>query len=91
MSLFTEAGERTVWLTVRDRGDGIPAAVRGRLFQAFSSTKAGGLRLGLNISRSIVQAHGGAISLATDEGPGATFLIELPRDLEPPRGAEEAS
>ena len=91
VSLFIEAGERTVRLTVRDRGDGVPAAVRGRLFQAFSSTKTGGLGLGLNISRSIVQAHGGAITLAPDEGTGATFLIELPRDLEPRRRAEEAS
>ena len=90
VSLHTEAGERTVRLTVRDRGDGVPAAARARLFEAFSSTKAGGLGLGLNISRSIVLSHGGAISLL-DDGPGAAFLVELPLDAAPAHRAEEAS
>jgi signal transduction histidine kinase len=90
VSLHAEAGERTVRLTVRDRGDGVPAAARARLFEAFSSTKAGGLGLGLNISRSIVLSHGGAISLLED-GPGAAFLVELPLDAAAARRAEEAS
>jgi len=91
VSILTEAGERTARLTVRDRGNGVPAASRGRIFEAFGSTKAGGLGLGLNISRSIVLAHGGAISLLPDDGPGAAFLVELPLDVEPARRAEEGS
>jgi signal transduction histidine kinase len=91
VSLLTETGERTARLTVRDRGGGVPAANRGRIFEAFSSTKPGGLGLGLNISRSIVLSHGGAISLLPDDGAGAAFLVEIPLDVEPAPHAEEAS
>jgi C4-dicarboxylate-specific signal transduction histidine kinase len=48
-------------LAVSDLGDGVPQEVRERLFDAFVTTKRGGLGLGLSICRSVVEAHGGAI------------------------------
>ena len=48
-------------LAVSDLGDGVPAEMRERLFDAFVTTKRGGLGLGLSICRSVVEAHGGAI------------------------------
>ena len=69
----TRAG---VELTVADNGRGITADVLPRLFDPFFSTKGGGMGLGLSIARSIVEAHGGTITAAS-EGQGAKFLVVL--------------
>jgi C4-dicarboxylate-specific signal transduction histidine kinase len=71
--------ERTVLvLRVRDRGVGIKPEDTSRLFAPFYSTKAKGLGLGLTISRSIIEAHGGTLTLAPGEKPGTTFRLLLP-------------
>lgn len=68
-----------VRIEVRDSGPGIDPAVADRLFTAFSSTKPAGMGMGLSISRSIVEAHGGAISgECNGDGPGSTFAFTLP-------------
>ncbi|WP_380874816.1 PAS domain-containing sensor histidine kinase [Sphingomonas sp. DBB INV C78] len=68
-----------VRIEVQDSGPGIDAAVADRLFTAFSSTKETGMGMGLSISRSIVEAHGGTISgCSNTDGPGATFAFTLP-------------
>lgn len=68
-----------VRIEVRDSGPGIDAAVADRLFTAFSSTKPAGMGMGLSISRSIVEAHGGTISGESNrDGPGSTFAFTLP-------------
>lgn len=75
-------------LTVSDTGPGIPVADQARIFEAFAQGReaaTGGLGLGLYITRSIVEAHGGAIALESSPGHGATFRVELP--LEGPAGA----
>jgi C4-dicarboxylate-specific signal transduction histidine kinase len=71
-------GEFAVVLAVRDRGAGIGPADQDRLFEAFYSTKASGMGLGLAISRSLVESHGGRLLLVPTEGPGATFQVVLP-------------
>jgi C4-dicarboxylate-specific signal transduction histidine kinase len=71
-------GEAVVLVTVRDHGPGISPADRGRLFDAFFTTKSGGVGLGLAISRSIVESHRGRLALVSASGPGATFQITLP-------------
>jgi PAS domain S-box-containing protein len=67
-----------IGLTVRDTGPGFTSPVQERLFEPFFSTKATGLGLGLSISRSIVEAHGGRIWAAADPDGGAIFSFTLP-------------
>lgn len=71
--------DRMVQIEVQDSGPGIDPAVADRLFTAFSSTKPTGMGMGLSISRSIVEAHGGTINGACNtDGPGSTFAFTLP-------------
>jgi signal transduction histidine kinase len=63
---------------VRDHGDGVPEAVRERLFTPFCTTKAHGIGLGLVLAKEIVEAHGGAIEWR-DEDPGTEFVVTLPQ------------
>lgn len=73
-----EAEGRTVCLSVADNGPGIDPETAQRLFEAFFTTKPRGLGLGLSICRSIVEAHGGALSYASTPGKGAEFRLCLP-------------
>jgi signal transduction histidine kinase len=63
---------------VRDSGRGIDPDALPRIFEAFFTTKAGGLGMGLAISRSIIEAHGGRLSVSSNPGHGSTFEIALP-------------
>ena len=66
-------------LAVSDRGEGVALELEERLFEAFFTTKAGGLGLGLSICRSVVEAHGGSISYAREPADGgARFAVQLP-------------
>ena len=68
-----------VEVAVADTGPGIDAELQARLFTPFTSTKEHGLGVGLSISRTIVEEHGGTIRGFTNEEGGATFLFTLPR------------
>ena len=69
-------GGDCVVLGIRDYGDGVRDPTR--LFETFFTTKEKGLGLGLPISRSIIEAHGGQLWLEPTEGPGSTFCFRLP-------------
>ena len=86
------SGERGgLELRVRDTGSGVAESVRPQVFEPFVTTKAGGSGLGLAVSRSIVERHGGRIWMAGGEGQGTLFGVWLPAsgggtDLAPPSG-----
>jgi signal transduction histidine kinase len=67
-----------VSMTVSDSGVGIDPTVFERLFDAFFTTKAEGMGMGLSVSRAIVQRHGGQLWASTNQGPGTTFHVALP-------------
>jgi PAS domain S-box-containing protein len=71
-------GPDTVSVEVRDAGTGLDPAHAPHLFEPFYTTKAEGLGIGLSISRSIVEAHGGRLSAATNAPHGTVFIFSLP-------------
>jgi PAS domain S-box-containing protein len=74
-----EEGDR-VRLAVRDAGIGFDPGQANRIFEAFYSTKDGGMGIGLSISRSIIEAHYGRLWAALNDGPGSTFTFSVPCD-----------
>jgi signal transduction histidine kinase len=67
-----------VRVTVQDSGIGLHIQSTERIFDAFYTTKQGGMGMGLSISRSIVQNHGGRLWAVANEGPGTTFQFTVP-------------
>jgi signal transduction histidine kinase len=82
-----ENGHR-VRLTVRDAGVGLPAHSMDSLFNAFYTTKNGGMGIGLFVSRSIIERHQGRLWAEPNDGPGATFSFSIPRG---PAGISDAA
>jgi len=72
---FSETGVR---VAVSDNGLGIDPQTANHLFDAFSTTKPGGMGMGLTISRSIIEAHGGHLWTQANDEFGATFQFTLP-------------
>jgi signal transduction histidine kinase len=79
--LHRDAG---VLVQVRDTGEGFDPGFVDQMFNAFQTTKKGGLGMGLSISRSIVESHYGQIWATANEGPGARFHFTLYNDPDPP-------
>ena len=76
--ISTRPGEGDeVCVAVQDSGIGLDPKNVERIFDAFHTTKPGGLGMGLSISRSIVESHGGRLWAVSNDGPGATFQFTL--------------
>jgi two-component system sensor kinase FixL len=78
----TRSDPHTVEIAVSDLGVGIPPGELDQVFTPFRTTKQGGLGLGLPICRSIVEAHGGSISIKNNSNRGATARFSLPACVE---------
>jgi two-component system sensor kinase FixL len=78
ITVRTMAGRNMAQVTVKDNGPGFDADMARRVFEPFFTTKAGGIGLGLAISRTLIQAHGGQLWADRDGLPGATFHFTLP-------------
>jgi PAS domain S-box-containing protein len=72
-------GQPAIRLSIQDTGPGLTPEQRLRVFEPFFTTKTQGTGLGLAIARRIVEAHGGRIALGDGAGPGAEFIMTLPR------------
>jgi len=79
LTIATERQEDNfVSLSVQDAGTGIPPESFDKIFEAFYTTKNSGMGIGLSVSRSIIEKHGGRLWAEANQGPGTTFLIALP-------------
>jgi two-component system sensor kinase FixL len=67
-----------VLVSVSDTGCGVPADLAERLFRPFVTTKSGGMGIGLAISRSIIESHGGRLTMVPNPGGGTVFQFILP-------------
>ena len=83
MTISTEVRAAIVEVSVRDAGTGLPAQIDGTLFTPFVTTKAHGLGIGLTITRTIVDAHGGTVDAHNNPEGGATFTVTLRRSDRP--------
>jgi signal transduction histidine kinase len=69
-----------VEIKVEDNGNGIPKSIVDKIFQPFFTTKptGQGTGLGLSLAYDIIKAHGGEIKVATKDGGGSEFIVQLP-------------
>jgi signal transduction histidine kinase len=65
-------------ISFTDTGVGIPQENLGRLFEPLFTTKAKGIGLGLALTRTMVEGHGGTIEVQSEVGKGSTFTVKLP-------------
>src|SRR2546422_6638862 len=84
-----EGGDR-VRVTVRDAGVGIDPQAMDKLFDAFYTTKSGGMGIGLSVSRSIIERHHGRLWVEQNDGPGTTFVFSIPGEPPAPEGERES-
>jgi signal transduction histidine kinase len=78
LTIKSEAGDAQLLISVRDTGVGLPQEQSEQIFKAFFTTKDKGTGMGLPISRSIIESHGGRLWATGSSGRGATFQFTLP-------------
>ncbi len=77
ITVRTASHDGGVQLTVQDTGTGIASESAEKLFEAFYSTKASGMGIGLSVSRSIIEQHGGRMWASSNDGPGASVSFSI--------------
>jgi signal transduction histidine kinase len=83
LAIKSQRGENAqVLVTVTDTGVGLPMQQADQIFQAFFTTKSHGTGMGLSISRSIVESHGGRLWATNNSPRGASFRFALPSKVE---------
>jgi C4-dicarboxylate-specific signal transduction histidine kinase len=85
--IATSSDGSDVHLSVRDTGIGFDAGEPDKLFEAFYTTKSSGMGIGLSVSRSIIELHGGRLWATRNRGPGATFSFSIPCEAHDGLGA----
>jgi two-component system sensor kinase FixL len=70
--------DSSVHVTVSDTGPGIPAAIEDQVFHPFITSKDDGLGIGLSVSRSIIDAHGGRLEIKRGSATMTSFVLTLP-------------
>jgi C4-dicarboxylate-specific signal transduction histidine kinase len=75
-----EQPSSSIVVLVQDSGVGLDPKHSSRMFEAFYTTKVQGIGMGLTISRSIIEAHGGRLWAVANDGPGSIFCFTLPID-----------
>jgi PAS domain S-box-containing protein len=78
LTIKSEAGDAQLLISVSDTGVGLPPVQADQIFSAFFTTKDNGTGMGLPISRSIIESHGGRLWAVDNSGPGTTFQFTLP-------------
>jgi signal transduction histidine kinase len=76
-------GNDAVLIAVEDAGVGLDPSAAAHIFEALFTTKPGGMGMGLAISQSIIQSHGGKIWATPNAGRGSVFQFTLPREIAP--------
>jgi signal transduction histidine kinase len=80
--LRTRDDAERVYVEIADSGVGLTREECERLFTPYYTSKQHGTGLGLAIVQSVISDHGGTIAVRSQPGKGATFLVELPRNLD---------
>lgn len=78
LELLTSSDGATVRVAVKDTGHGVSQTLKARLFEPFATSKANGMGVGLSVSRSIIEAHHGEMSVSEAPGGGAIASFTLP-------------
>jgi signal transduction histidine kinase len=85
LTLISElSDDEQLLVSVHDTGSGLPIDQADQVFTAFFTTKSYGTGMGLSISRSIVESHGGRLWAINNSGPGASFKFTLPTAVAEP-------
>jgi len=81
LTVRSRAEDGQLVISVSDTGEGLPPEQADRIFNAFVTTKPQGTGMGLPISRSIIESHGGRLWATAHSGRGATFQFTLPSEV----------
>jgi len=84
LTVASQLEDRQVLISVSDTGVGLPTENKERIFDAFVTTKPQGSGMGLAISRSIIESHGGRLWATANDGRGASFHFSLPIEIRAP-------